>query len=417
MMANNFVEQLPLIVVSVDEGATKEFFDALDKFIVESAASGPIASYMDIFSEMINAAVENEKAPTDVFLSAFREQCAYWDVCSAALSSALNVGNSNVLCDERKMRNYFLMLQCMSPNCGSPTLLVPQASSRFKSSRLKKLFTESWLQFIRLPMEMSLRCDCLVWLSENVLRNVSTPMLFADFVTDCFQMEHPLNALALGSIVILILQCNMFAGGPFRATCSDRLHFRNYPKLYDEVYNMLHPDIFTMPHRTVFLQNLDMIMRSTHLPVYLIAAFIKRLSRLLLLAPVDCCLTFLGLIRNWLIRHPSCQFLVNRSSKALTVDTDPYDFKATDPANCNSMTTSLWEIQTMKHHYSDKVVRTAGFIDCPLPSVELPFRLESNADRIFREVLRAAPKEYLVAEEKSAGLFQLPGVVGELFAP
>ncbi|CDW57130.1 CBF domain containing protein [Trichuris trichiura] len=224
-------------------------------------------------------------------------------------------------------------------------------------------------------MEMSLRCDCLVWLSENVLRNVSSPMLFADFVTDCFQLEHPLNALALGSIVILILQCNM-----------------NYPKLYDEVYNMLHSCIFTMPHRTVFLQNLDMIMRSTHLPVYLIAAFIKRLSRLLLLAPVDCCLTFLGLIRNWLIRHPSCQFLVNRSSKeALTLDTDPYDFKATDPAKCNSMTTSLWEIQTMKHHYSDKVVKTAGFIDCPLPSVELPFRLKSNVNRVrlcFLTILR-----------------------------
>uniref|UniRef100_A0A5S6QT84 CBF domain-containing protein n=1 Tax=Trichuris muris TaxID=70415 RepID=A0A5S6QT84_TRIMR len=401
-MTSILLEQLPSLVASTDDAAMKEFFDAVDRSVQDNATNEFDRCCVDAFSHIINGVVDNEDSPTKVFLNEFKQQCAYLDVCLAALNSALDIVKSGALSeDQRKMRNYFLMLQCMSPNDGPPSFLGAQSERRYKPSRLRKMFTESWLEFVRVPMEMSLRCDCLVWLSENVLRNVSSPMLFADFVTNCFQMEHPSNALALGSVVVLMLQCNM-----------------NYPKLYDEVYNMLQPNIFTMPHRTVFLRNLDLIMRSTHLPVYLTAAFIKRLSRLLLFAPVECCLTFLGFIRNWLIRHPSCQFLVNRSwNEAQSLDADPYDFDATDPANSNSMTTSLWEIQTLKHHYVDKVVRTAAFIDCPLPSVEVPFRLESNANRVFRDEVKAAPKEYVVAEGESSKLFEISDVVGQLFAP
>lgn len=49
-----------------------------------------------------------------------------------------------------------------------------------------------------------------------------------------------------------------------------------------------------------------------HLSAHLVAAFIKKMSRLLLTAPPESLLCALPMVRNWLARHPACHVLVHR---------------------------------------------------------------------------------------------------------
>jgi hypothetical protein len=48
---------------------------------------------------------------------------------------------------------------------------------------------------------------------------------------------------------------------------------------------LLEPGIFHARHRRQFFELLDVFLRSTHLPAYLVAAFVKRMARLALTAP------------------------------------------------------------------------------------------------------------------------------------
>ena len=55
---------------------------------------------------------------------------------------------------------------------------------------------------------------------------------------------------------------------------------------------------------------------SSHLPVYLVAAFAKRLARLALTAPPESLLMVLPFIYNLIRRHPSCRVLIHRPTTA-----------------------------------------------------------------------------------------------------
>lgn len=54
------------------------------------------------------------------------------------------------------------------------------------------------------------------------------------------------------------------------------------------------------------------VLPSSHLPVYLVAAFAKRLSRLALTAPPTALLIVLPFIYNLIRRHPSCRVLIHK---------------------------------------------------------------------------------------------------------
>lgn len=54
------------------------------------------------------------------------------------------------------------------------------------------------------------------------------------------------------------------------------------------------------------------LLSNSHLPAYLVAAFIKRLSRLALTAPPEALLMVIPFICNLFRRHPSCKVLVHR---------------------------------------------------------------------------------------------------------
>ena len=59
----------------------------------------------------------------------------------------------------------------------------------------------------------------------------------------------------------------------------------DYPDFYTKLYATLTPHVFTVTYRPQLFRLLKLFLYSTHLPAYLVAAFIKKMARLCLGAP------------------------------------------------------------------------------------------------------------------------------------
>ena len=109
------------------------------------------------------------------------------------------------------------------------------------------------------------------------------------------------------------------------------------------------------------------------MPESLVAAFIKRLARLALIAPPQDILIILYFIGNLIIRHPGLKRLIcdRNSSEAREVAQDPYVMDEADPNKSQALQSSLWEIQLLRNHMLPSVAQAAKIIMTqPLPGQE-----------------------------------------------
>merc|ERR1719510_2414300 len=104
-------------------------------------------------------------------------------------------------------------------------------------------------------------------------------------------------------------------------------------------------------------------MTSSHLPQYLVAAFVKRLSRLSLTAPADAILVVLPFIGNLLIRHKSLLKMLGNTE-------DHYIMDEKDPQKSKALESGLWEIKSLQNHVLPQVSQAAKFINKNLPTEE-----------------------------------------------
>jgi len=154
------------------------------------------------------------------------------------------------------------------------------------------------------------------------------------------------------------------------------------PQYYIKLYALLLPQYFDRGEdrpkgvRSIFsmgidhdskarlLRLLDLSLRSQTHPSKLIAAYIKRIARLIVShgvvqAPTDI-MYLVGLIANLIKRHPRCMRLLHRKktsmSLGLHLSIDPYKDSETDPLNSCALKSSLWELEiVMKTHYDQRV--------------------------------------------------------------
>ncbi len=90
----------------------------------------------------------------------------------------------------------------------------------------------------------------------------------------------------------------------------------------------------------------NLFLTSTHLPEYLVAAFVKRAARLALTAPANALLSIVPFIGNLLIRHPGLiKMLHGREDPKEDEVSDPYVMEEADPAKCKAVDSSLWEVR------------------------------------------------------------------------
>lgn len=240
-------------------------------------------------------------------------------------------------------------------------VLSPAAMAK----KMKLKFTKAWISFLRLPIPIDVYKEVLATLHQAVIPHLSNPIILCDFLTRSYDIGGVVSVMALSSLFILMTQ-----------------HGLEYPNFYEKLYALLAPSIFMAKHRAKFFQLLDSCLKSPLLPAYLAAAFAKKLSRLSLSVPPSGALVIIALIHNLLRRHPSINCLVHQE------DGDPNDnskagdrvSKADDSASCtdishkrpgidhfnneesnpiksNAMRSSLWEIDTLRHHYCPPVSR------------------------------------------------------------
>lgn len=193
----------------------------------------------------------------------------------------------------------------------------------------------------------------LVILHDSILPHMSKPTLMIDFLTAAYEVGGAISLLALNGLFVLIHQHNL-----------------DYPDFYKKLYNLLEPSVFHVKYRARFFHLANLFLSSSHLPVYLVAAFAKRLARLALTAPPTALLIVLPFIYNLIRRHPSCRVLIHKPSTEDEPLEDPYLLDEEDPAQCRALESSLWEIKTLQKHYHPDVAKAAMLINTPLSEQE-----------------------------------------------
>ncbi|XP_071682805.1 protein NUCLEOLAR COMPLEX ASSOCIATED 4 isoform X1 [Lolium perenne] len=233
------------------------------------------------------------------------------------------------------------------------------SSATHINKRLKVKFTKAWLTFLKLPLPLDVYKEVLATIHQNVIPSMSNPSILCDFFTRSYDIGGVISVMALSGLFILMTQHNL-----------------EYPKFYDKLYALLTPAVFMAKHRSVFLQLLDACLKSSYVSAHLAASFAKRLSRLALSAPPAGALIIIALIHNLLRRHPSINFLVHwevpqdddtntsrEASQPKKVGADPFDNEETDPTKSGAMRSSLWEIDTLRHHYTPAVSRFVASLE------------------------------------------------------
>ncbi|KAH7836089.1 hypothetical protein Vadar_032605 [Vaccinium darrowii] len=278
--------------------------------------------------------------------------------------------------------------------------------------KMKIKFTKAWISLLRSPLPLDVYKEVLVTLHEAVIPQLSNPILLCDFLTRSYDIGGVISVMALNSLYILMTQ-----------------HGLEYPNFYEKLYALLAPSIFMAKHRARFFELLDSCLKSPLLPAYLAAAFAKKLSSLSLSVPPSGTLVIIALIHNLLRRHPSINCLVHREdgdgitrddAKARNDDeqevsgsssrgqgTDHFNKQETDPVKTNAIRSSLWEIDTLRHHYCPPVSRFVLSLENDLTvrrkTTELAVTDFSSGSyaSIFREEIRRRVKQVPLAFYKA----------------
>lgn len=187
-----------------------------------------------------------------------------------------------------------------------------------------------------------------------------------------------------------------------------QLHNLDYPNIFAKLYSMFEPEIFHTKYKARLFYLSDLFLSSTHLPENLVAAFVKRLARLALIAPSEDIIIICNFIGNLILRHPGLKSLLNNVNNG-TANTDPYIMEERDPLKSNAINSSLWELQTLQQHVQPQVVHAANFINSPLPSVEwdLSKILDDTADDIFDKEVKKFSKLIVLQFHKPTNGCQL----------
>jgi len=255
---------------------------------------------------------------------------------------------------------------------GECELEAMKISPLLNPTQHRKMFGTVWQEFFKLPLSQAMHKHILVILHTHLIPNFIQPRLLADFLIRSYQQGGGIAVLALQGLFTLMAEHNL-----------------EYPDFYRNLYGMLHPRVMEAKYRVRFFNLLDTFLSSSHIPHYIVAAFIKKLSHLTLTSPPHGCHVLVKLVTNLLKRHPSCQYLVHNQDNDVTM-LDTFDEKQLDPAKCNVKGSSLWEIQTLKHHYLPSVVKLAAAFKKPKTnSREADFSQDLSRDysHLFNDVL------------------------------
>lgn len=234
----------------------------------------------------------------------------------------------------------------------------PKVTEKSKIMKLletyKQQFGQFWISYLQTPNLPMLMYQQVLLRMEHIIKHMDNPFLLNDFITASFNRGGYISLLSIKSIFVLMTQYNLV-----------------YPEFYTKLYSILSLELFKMDNSKEFYSLLIKFLSSTHLPVYIVAAFIKKLARISLHAPAHAVVYIIVLIYELILRHPETRPMIHRvptvkSNGPLQLTETPNEpvFKGEDVFNMNepipkkskALESTLWELESHAHHY-DPVVR------------------------------------------------------------
>lgn len=317
------------------------------------------------------------------------------------------------------MNNLFPVLERLRvPPQGSPPPLTPpkhfltpgdeaeeenvDSSDDFNHNRRKfvlpypearRCLNTVWLAVLRYPLTPELYRRALVAIPDLAMPHLDKPLALTGFFMESYNMGGAISLLALQGVFILINK-----------------HDLDYPDFYKKLYALLEPTVFHAKYRARFFMLCDRFLASTHLPEYLVASFVKRLSRLSLSAPSACLHLVLKFIVNLLIRFPGLQRLIHNPDGGQA--SDPFQPAESDPACTRASESSLWEVASLQSHSLPSISRLAGFTkrhSLPQKEYDLGLVVEEAYGELFERASKIPVKDSIPTTfSKPQGLFCYP---------
>jgi len=244
---------------------------------------------------------------------------------------------------------------------------------RLHFEEMKKHFSNCWLQILKCRITMDQYKRVLLIIDDKILPYMSKPLLLTDFLMSSYNVGGSISLLALSGVFTLISKYNL-----------------EYPEFYTKLYQLFTPELLHVKYRARFFHLANIFLSSTHLPAYLVAAFIKRLSRLCLSAPSNTIPMVIRFIHNLIHRHPSLVKMIDNPETDAVDET--YDHQETDPSKCGAISSSLWEIVSLQEHVLPQVSSVAkDLIEKGLREMELDF--SSHLETTYQEMFEKETKK------------------------
>jgi len=165
-----------------------------------------------------------------------------------------------------------------------------------------------------------------------------------DFLVDCLDYGGSISVLSLNALFTLMTKHNL-----------------DYPDFYTRLYSLLDSSVMHTRHRPRFFRMLEVFLSSTHLPVNIIASFIKKIARLSLFAPPGAIITVVPFCYNLIKTHPTAMAMLHRvpqndsgALKALE-NNDPFKLDEPDPLKTDAIFSSAWEFVGLRSHYLSSI--------------------------------------------------------------
>ncbi|KAI1185773.1 nucleolar complex protein [Nemania serpens] len=217
----------------------------------------------------------------------------------------------------------------------------------------KKQCQSAWVALLRRNPDRRQRKRLLEIMAESIAPWFTQPELLMDFLTDSYDAGGSLSLLALSGLYYLIQSRNL-----------------DYPSFYQKLYSLLDADMLHSKHRSSFLRLLDTFISSSHLPLALVASFLKRLVRLSLNAPPSAIVAVIPWAYNLIRRHPMLAFMIHRVTRSpeakaaieLEGMDDPFNEEEEDPMETKAVDSCLWEAVQLQSHYHPMVATIAKIL-------------------------------------------------------
>lgn len=251
----------------------------------------------------------------------------------------------------------------------------------------RKSLNKVWSCVLLWQLSETTHKQMLIVLLEKILNHLDKPVLLTDFLMDSLDVGEYLMCDETRDIergekgkgikinFFDYITLSIFLGGPISLLALQGVftliqqHNLTYPKLYEKLYSMFEPEIFHTKFKARLFYLADIFLSSSHLPENLVAAFVKRLARLSLVAPPQDIVTIIYFIGNLILRHPGLKRLICHPI-GNEIPQDPYIMDERDPIQSNALESSLWEIASLQQHLIPSVAQAAKIIISPLPKGE-----------------------------------------------